>query len=272
MPSRCLSLIEKLYVKTFGRPSLQKVNDKLLHFALRSRGYLNFADAWESGEANFIRLLVRFNPGLCIDVGANKGNYSRALLGLPETKVIAFEPLPKAFKSLEAIRKEFPDRFRCFNLGIADRDTVLTLHFGEEDSELASYSAEVNHIGFIGRKNVNVVESRVITLDSFLENRTTEEIDLLKIDTEGYENEVLAGARNTICYNPPKFIQIEFNYHQLFRSQSLYSLSKRLPGYKTYQLLPFGHGLAPRDPSAPETNIYYYSNFVFVREDIARKL
>jgi FkbM family methyltransferase len=272
MPSNSLRLIEKLYVKTFGRSSLQKVNDKLLHFALRSRGYNNFAGPWESGEANFIRILANFNPSLCVDVGANKGNYSRALLGLPGTKVIAFEPLPKAFKSLEAIRKEFPDRFRCFNLGIADKEAVLTLHFGEEDSELASFSSEVNQIGYVGRENVNVVKSRVITLDSFWENRETEEIDLLKIDTEGYENEVLTGARNTICYNPPKFIQLEFNYHQLFRSQSLYSLSKQLPGYKAYQLLPFGNGLAPRDPSASESNIYHYSNFIFVREDIARRL
>jgi FkbM family methyltransferase len=251
---------------------MQRVNDKLLQLALHSRGYNNFGRGRQSGEVNFIRILSKFNPRYCIDIGANKGDYSRMLLRLPGTKVVAFEPLPVAFKSLEAVRKEFPDRFECFNLGVADKEATLTLHFGEDDSELASFSTEVNGVGYVGKTNVNTIEAKVVTLDTFLEERGSEEIDLLKIDTEGYENEVLLGALKTIRNNPPKFVQLEFNHHHLFRSHSLCSLSKLLPGHKPYQLLSFGNGLVARDPSSPESNIFHFSNFIFVREDIARQL
>ena len=272
MPSSLARLIEKMYVKTFAKPSMQKINNKILHFALRGRGYNNFIDSRETGETNFFSILSKFNVRLCIDIGANKGNYSRSLLEIPGTKVIAFEPLPKAFKSLEDLQKKYSDRFECFNLGIADKDTFLTLHFGEEDSEFASFSSEVNSIDYVGKSNVNTIEVKVKTLDGFLEERMSEEIDLLKIDTEGFEYEVLVGAAKTIRNNPPKFVQLEFNYHQLFRNQSLLSLSKLLPGYKPHQLLPFDYGMALRDPTLPESNFYYFSNFIFVREDIAAKL
>ena len=92
---------------------------------------------------------------------------------------------------------------------------------------------------------------------------------LLKIDTEGYEYEVLLGARQTIENRKPKFIQIEYNWHQLFKGQSLYKLASLLPNYVTYQLLPHGSGLSKVDARRPEANIYHYSNFVFIRKDIA---
>ena len=57
-------------------------------------------------------------------------------------------------------------------------------------------------------------------------------VDLIKIDTEGYEMNVLKGSRNFI--SKPKFIQIEFNWHQLFTNNSLIDFSKEL---KTMKLL-----------------------------------
>ena len=48
----------------------------------------------------------------------------------------------------------------------------------------------------------------VATLDRFLENSSALKIDLLKIDTEGYELKVLAGARRTLDPNPPRLWHI----------------------------------------------------------------
>jgi hypothetical protein len=66
----------------------------------------------------------------------------------------------------------------------------------------------------------------------------------------------------------PKFIQIEYNWHQLFKAQSLYKLSQLLPNYKVYQMLPYGSGLTMVDVKRPESNIYEYSNFIFARKDL----
>lgn len=106
----------------------------------------------------------------------------------------------------------------------------------------------------------------MITLDSyFLGRRDIPAIDFLKIDTEGFEYEVLLGSQGVLEKLSPKVVQIEYNWHQLFRSQSLYSLSLLLPNYQAYQMLP--GRLAKRDPRDPLSNIFYFSNFLFVRKD-----
>lgn len=264
--------IERVYVKLFSKPSMQKFNDKLLQFALKGRGYNNYETNEETGETQFLKTLAKFNPGLCIDIGANNGRYSRSILEIPGTRVIAFEPLPQTFKKLGDIKAQYADRFEGHNMGVGDANTFLELNYSEEASEFASFSKEVNNIDYVGKSNVNTVKVAVTTLDSFLKDKNAGEITLLKIDTEGFEHEVLTGAAETLKNNPPKFVQIEFNYHQLFRKQSLYSLSQLLPGYEAYQLLPFNYGMARRNPKLPESNFYYFSNFIFVRADIVGKI
>ena len=60
----------------------------------------------------------------------------------------------------------------------------------------------------------------------------------------------------------PKFIKMEFNWHQLFRNASLNYFSELLPNYDVYQLVP--NGWIRRDSKDPFSNIYLFSNFVFV--------
>ena len=62
----------------------------------------------------------------------------------------------------------------------------------------------------------------------------------------------------------PKFIEIEFNWHQLFRKTTLNYFSEQLPNYDVYQLT-FDNWIQ-RDPKDPLTNIYYFSNFIFVKK------
>ena len=95
-------------------------------------------------------------------------------------------------------------------------------------------------------------------------------IDLIKIDTEGFELEVIKGAKETIKKKLPKYIQIEFNWHQLFKGQTLYNFSEHLEKYDLFQILPYGNDLVKVDPNRPETNIYHLSNFVYIRKDISK--
>ena len=263
-------LFIRIYVFMFGRPSTQFFNDAILLLALRARGFGNCCGIHATGEINFIKLLAKHEPKLCIDIGANKGEYSLKLLEETNSNVIAFEPLPSAFSQLTKLKEEYSTRFEAYSCGIGSKKEKMALYFGKDD-ELGSFSTEVNQIDFIGNNNVNSLEVDVITLDHFYEKNLQEQyssLDLLKIDTEGFEMEVLLGAQKTIKALRPKFIQIEFNIHQLYLSHSLLKLSELMQGYKAYQLLPHGTSLIYRDVKKPESNIYIYSNFVFVREDI----
>jgi FkbM family methyltransferase len=249
---------------------MQSMNNVVYHFALRGMGYNNAGGVSRTGEERFIRLLAKLNPKLCVDVGANKGHYSRALLELTQSRVIAFEPLPKAFESLKSLELEYPGRICAIHKGVGNENCELDLHYGADDSELASFSKEVNKIKYVGDENKNTMKASVLTLDSYFAQRNAEveDIGLLKIDTEGYEYEVLCGAAGVLQTRRPMFIQIEFNWHQLFKNQSLYTIASLLPEYIAYQVLPYGSGLKRIDPKLPQSNIYQFAIFVFVRADI----
>lgn len=264
-------IIKYIYSFVFARPGMQFLNDKILQLAFFGRGYNNFSTYNLTGETKLIKLLSKFNPKYCIDIGANKGNFSKYLLENTNSEVIAFEPLPKAFAHLNNLENEYPNRFTAINKGVGEFSTMLDLNFGAEDSEFASFSKEVNKISYVGSNNIHSISVEVIRMDDYfikhIENSI--EIDLLKIDTEGFEFEVLKGALKLIERCKPKFIQIEFNWHQLFKDVSLYKISCLLKNYDVYQLLPYGSGLVKRDVLSPEANIYHFSNFVFIRSDIS---
>jgi FkbM family methyltransferase len=268
-PSFVRRFVTGSYTFVFGRPSCQKVNERLLHLTMRGCGYDAGPNPARTGEKHFIRLVAKTGPTVCIDIGANAGDYSALLLENTAAHVIAFEPLPQTFERLRPLKNAYQSRFTTENLGVGDCDGVLTLHHGE-DSTLASFSPEVSQIGYVGATNIETTEVPVVTLDSYFASLPGDfpEIDLIKIDTEGFEIEVLRGAERTIAERRPKFVQIEFNLHQLLRGQSILTFAEFLPGYDVYQILPFGTTLIRRDPNSPEANIYRYSNFVFIRSDI----
>ena len=165
-----------------------------------------------------------------------------------------------------------PRRLVAVNEALGNKIEVKELHFGNRDSELASFVDEANVIDSVGNTNVNSLKVKVNTLDNYINKHydcKRKTIDLIKIDVEGFEFDVLLGAKGTIKKMRPKFIQIEYNWHHLFRSHSLHDISQLLPEYKIYQLLPYGNGFIERDPKRPESNIYHYANFIFVRNDIS---
>lgn len=261
-----VSGLSKIYLLVFGSRMLQKANDALLAFTLRARGYNNFTDARVSGEQFFVsKVLSRMDPKVCIDVGANVGTYSLRLLATTNARVYAFEPLSEPFSHLTKLKHKFGERLVAVNKGVGSKDEILTMHFNPAATEHASFSVEAKDVPYVRNQLAQDIE--VVMLDTFfLDNCDREGLDFLKIDTEGFEYEVLLGAQRTIARHKPKMIQIEYNWHQLFKRRTLYSFATLLAGYQVFQMLP--NRLVRREPKDPYSNIYLFSNFVFVRDDL----
>ena len=259
-----------LYVLLMGRPEMQRLNNAVLAVAQRAKGYNNFHDVTASGEAAFLRVVQRVRPSLCVDVGANVGDYTALLLGLGVTRVIAFEPLEGARRKLALLERSNPGRLEIVPMGVGDHEGHAELTFGAEDSPFASFSPAAQEVDYVRATEHRTVRVELTTLDRHFADLP--EIDLLKIDTEGFESNVLRGARRLLELAPPKFIQIEFNWHQLFLGQSLHGLAQLLPAYDVFQLLPHGSGLVRVDPRQPDSNLFHFSNFAFVRKDVTSML
>jgi FkbM family methyltransferase len=154
-----------------------------------------------------------------VDVGANVGRYSEFLLANYSSFRFAFEPLPGAFERLKRQKQMFGPRVVLVNKGCADRSGSLELHFGVDSSELASFSPEVKEIDHVGKANVNSMIVEIISLDEFFDSSrstTPTRCDLLKIDTKGFEYEVLKGALRFIENYRLRIIQIKFDLQNLF--------------------------------------------------------
>ena len=264
--------ISYIYNFVFGRKSTQKINNIIFSLSLRAKGYNNYGNFKTSGERNFIQSISN-DLKLSLDIGANIGKYSELLIKETKSYIYAFEPLNGAFESLNKVVSKYPDRIQAFNIALGDKTVEKNLNFTDEKSEKATFLNEFNKLSFYNDTLNKTTLVNIITLDEFVEKKKllNKEIDLIKIDTEGYELEVIKGSKKTIESIKPKYIQLEFNVHQLFKNQTMYEFSKHLKKYVLFQILPFGNKLLKVNPEKAETNIFHLTNFVYIREDLAHK-
>lgn len=130
------------------------------------------------------------------DIGANNGQSAAIYRKIfPRAQIHAFEPDPKTF---EVLSRKFSDDPRCHlnNCGVSDQNGVLLL---QQNSRHATNSfLKLKDVSEwranVGAFNVGSVEVPVITLDEYCQREAIHYIDILKLDTQGYEPQCLAGA------------------------------------------------------------------------------
>jgi hypothetical protein len=112
------------------------------------------------------------------------------------------------------------------------------------------------------------VDVEVSTLDLFLKDQSFDRIDFLKIDTEGFEMDVLNGATHALAKDQIGVIQFEFNALHIGRRQFLVDFMERLPGHRLYRLL--SDGMVALDKLKPyEREIFAFQNIVAIPREIA---
>jgi FkbM family methyltransferase len=129
-----------------------------------------------------------------VDVGANVGYYMlliRQAVG-PRGRVDSIEPQPD--NVVELRRNIDANRF--------DNVRLFPVALGEADGE-AMLSTEINAT-LLGEPSGPRTPVAVRRLDDVVEER----IDLLKVDVEGYEAQVLRGARRHLASRPALFLEV----------------------------------------------------------------
>ncbi len=264
---QALDVIRQRLGEDFGSGQKKtELCDNLMLLAIHARGYNNYQDFGVSGERFFVeKVLAKLRPTVCVDVGANVGKYAALLLEATEARVYAFEPLAEPFEELSALARDHEDRLTAVNKGVGDTDGSTTIHFNPDATVHASICEQIKKIPYV--TNAESREIDIVTLDTFFGGMEAfGDIGFVKIDTEGFEFEVLQGAARVLGEVRPMAVQIEYNWHQLFRSHTIYLFSEILKDYSLFQLLP--NRMDFRDPGDPLTNIYHFSNFVFIRTDL----
>lgn len=197
---------------------------------------LNFFDYFHKKKIkNFFKENNFSDFDLIIDVGAHKGESITFFLeNFNVKKIISFEPSPINFKILEENAQKFRLRFNdskiiLENLGLGGKENVLKLkqHFESSSSTIIDIKKDSNYLRkknkFLNLKtNIHdLIDIQVITLSSYLEKKTIKDIDLIKIDTEGYEFEVLLGLND--AFKNVKCIMFEHHYDDMLQKQYTFS-------------------------------------------------
>ena len=165
---------------------------------------------FEYRELAFLWLFLR-DGDVVIDCGAHIGLYSRLASRIVRSKgkVLALEPNPEA---LGFLKRNLADADAA---AVEIRQTALYRKAGEMNLYLgrdgrSGYSSLVN----AGVSDLSVTVP-VTTLDRLLEEAGLPRADFMKIDVEGAEVDVLAGAEESVAKGAVPLLQVEFTERNL---------------------------------------------------------
>lgn len=202
-PKKALSVAMSL--RKLLNPLLEPFGYQIYHGNPGSMGLDPFRD---------MRRLVDSPRPLIFDVGANSGQTIRNLRQrFPAGEIHAFEPAEPAFAELQANCGHLPDvHLNSVALG----GEPGKYDFYEMESSPMSSFLPLGRDGW-GRV-VRTVSRQVTTVDDYCSQHGIESIDVLKSDTQGYDLEVLRGARRMLEACRVHLVYMEVNFAEIYQS------------------------------------------------------
>jgi FkbM family methyltransferase len=196
---------------------------------------LFYGNNWEAEELSLFLDYARKSKTI-LDVGANTGIYSvLSSKSNREAQIHCFEPNPYNFKRLQAnLRLNEPNRITLNQVAVGN--ALAPVEFAVPTRDIISYTSSANidfskntHTGEIEWKTVQVPQ---VTIDRYCSQRDIKP-DLIKIDVEGFEQNVFRGALETMKQNRPVIVcEIFFDKE----SVHFYREHLALTNYKMYAI------------------------------------
>lgn len=173
-----------------------------------------------------VSFLGKDSPFIFIDVGAHIGTYSLLAKFFPNGHFFAFEPIQENYEQLVAnIALNNLTNVVCVNKAVGAQNGFANIYYCPNHSGL--HTMATVPLRFKGGESREV---EVVSLDSYFADLPSNTKLFLKMDTEGYENEVLRGAGSLRFeailteYNKVNLKQCEEDPAELFRLLGGYTI------------------------------------------------
>tara|TARA_X000001036_G_scaffold404536_2_gene411893 strand:- start:366 stop:1100 length:735 start_codon:yes stop_codon:yes gene_type:complete len=186
---------------------------------------------------NFLKKEGLRNLNVLLDVGAHKGESINLFANhFKINEIYSFEPSPISYKILTQniikIKRKFnKTKFFLENIALGSRhEKIYIKHISESSSstirELNTNSKYFKKKFFFLKniKNQNLykkIQVQQILLSDYIKKKNIKNIDFIKIDTEGYELEVLKGAQKILFKT--RYVLFEHHYDDMIVKKYFFS-------------------------------------------------
>jgi FkbM family methyltransferase len=208
---------------------------------------LNFFDYFQ--QKKIIKLInKKFSKPITIfDVGAHYGETINLFCKNFDIKeMYSFEASSKNFKILgKNVSKHLSKNIKIFNYGLGDKvESNFINQLIESSSSTINeinmnsnyFQKKIKILNLKNKKNfLQKIPIKIITMDHFIEKNNIDKIDLLKIDTEGYELNVLKGLNK--FYKNVSLIYFEHHYDDMIKKNYKFNDIHELLKFKGFKMI-----------------------------------
>ena len=202
-----------------------------------------------------------------LDIGANFGYYgliASQLINMKKSKVVYFEPNPNL---IPLIKKTLSVNglvagSKIENLAISDNTGTAKLSILKDYIGSSSLHT-IDHLRGYLEDSMYLEESSVIevpttTIDSYCIENNIKNVDLIKLDVEGFEELAYSGMRKTVKQSTSPVLFIEFTFNSYEKPKLFFETMKK----------DFGNlALIDDDGSFIDANRMTYKEVVGIRDD-----
>lgn len=196
------SLLSPSKVELFDLHGRLRFQLNLARGGLQSSFFFFLPEYYEPATQKYARENIK--SGMTVmDIGANIGFHTLLFADLvgPSGRVFSLEPQSDNFRHLQgSIAINRLDWVRAYRLALFDTTGTKKLYLSAVEDAAHTLTNAFRDTGDQSAQSSppSTEEVPTFTLDEFLEQEKIEEVNLIKIDTEGSEARILRGAKKTL--------------------------------------------------------------------------
>ncbi len=197
---------------------------------------------FDGENSSFLKLFTLNSIDLVLDVGANTGQFAIDFFKTGyDGKIVSFEPLSSAYSELVTASKLYSDWIVAERCAIGDTNGEIEINISKNPQSSSILPMLQSHLDaspnslYVGSEKVKVYRLSDVAAQYVTKAKAV----FLKIDVQGFENQVLSGAVEIL----PKIkgMQLEMSLVPLYQGETLFDemLDKmRTIGFKLYNIYP----------------------------------
>ncbi|MCE3278384.1 MAG: hypothetical protein K0S44_575 [Bacteroidetes bacterium] len=197
--------------------NLERITKKIFqNFGILIRKY----NPATSEDLRRIKLLEHYNIDLVFDIGANKGQYATGIMDAGyKNRIVSFEPLSSAHSVIDSLSKNHSNWTIAQRCAIGSEKQEIEINISANSVSSTLLNMLDTHIeGAPESKIIGKERVQVFPLDEIAPSLMKNSQNVfLKIDVQGFEQEVLKGAKNML--DKAKGVEMEISLVPLYKDQ-----------------------------------------------------